>query len=121
VGAGTLDCTLLDDYTGSGPMWEFSFNSATQTVEVMGFDVQSYSTSAQLYSPVWFNGLCNGSTCATVRASNMIFSGFSEDNNSSNATSMIVTNDVFGVLDHNTGIPYAASGSGDSEFVNCSD
>jgi hypothetical protein len=51
----------------------------------------------------------------------MIFSGFSEDNNSSNATSMIVTNDVFGVLDHNTGIPYAASGSGDSEFVNCSD
>jgi len=70
-------------------------------------------------SPITVGGTCNASGCPNLRVDNITFDGSLEDCCGGSSNSMMTTDNVFGVLDHNS-----ASGpnpNGTMEFVNYMD
>ena len=95
---------LLDDAGSSNFMWEFKL-SYGQTLRISCMAIDPYSTSTQLITPLVVMGTCTSSGCPQLRVDNITFglnTQWEEANNSSGASWMTRTDDVFGVEDHNT-------------------
>jgi hypothetical protein len=106
VGAGTNCLTIVDNYT-SNVLFKFTptYASSNNVTTIENINIDPESTSTGLYSPLSFAGTCTASGCPLIRVDNMVFGEalqWNENNNSSNADTMIRTDNVFGVLDHNT-------------------
>jgi len=101
--AGTTNTVITDNYA-SGPMFSIT-PSQGQTVELSLLDIEPESSSTALWSPISLSGTCNSSGCPYVRLDNIIFgktTQWTETGNSDNADTMIRSDNVFGVIDHNT-------------------
>jgi len=104
--ASSCTQTQLVDNTGSGINYLFYFTLVYgQTLRVSCMDIEPYSTTAQLTTPILVEGTCTSSGCPQLRIDNITF-GYTtpwvENNNGSAASWMTRTDDVFGVMDHNT-------------------
>jgi hypothetical protein len=116
VGAATPS-TLIIVNTG-GALMHFSPNYGAPTMRVSMMAIDPLTTTTALSDPLQFLGTCTSSGCPNVRVDNITFglhTTWSESGNSANAEAVVLTNDCFGVLDHNT--LNAGTGSGE-EIVN---
>ena len=104
-GAGTLSTVIVDDYA-SGPIIqaEVSYSSGA-LLRISTLDIEPQSNSTSLSSPISVAGTCTGSGCPNIRIDNIGFgltTQWTEGGNGSNAETMIRTDNLFGVIDHNT-------------------
>ena len=104
-GAGTLNTIIVDDYA-SGPIIqaEVSYSSGA-LLRISTLDIEPESASTSLSSPISVAGTCTSSGCPNLRIDNIAFgptTPWTESENGSNADTMIRTDNVFGVLDHDT-------------------
>lgn len=101
TGAGSVNSTITDNVSGSGPMISVTLSQG-QTFRFSSFNIAPNSSSTTLTSPVFIVGTCNTSGCPYARFDNLIFSSAWGSGNGTQATWMIRTDNVYGVLDHNT-------------------
>ena len=104
-GAGSLNTTLIDNVSGNNPLVSVTGITTGQTFRLSTLDIEPNSASTPLGSPIHASGVCNSAGCAQIRIDNIGFglnTQWNENGNSSNADWMIRTDNVFGVLDHNT-------------------
>lgn len=102
-GAGTINTVIVDGITGNSPLFNFAaipVNSYLTRLSLIKIQPAGGLTTG--YSPVSAAGACSGGTCPNIRIDNINFSGWSETNNGDQASWMIRTDNVFGVVDHNT-------------------
>jgi hypothetical protein len=104
-GAGTLSTVIVDNAGSSNSLFAFSGITYGNTVRISTLDIEPQSSSTGLTSPISVAGSCNSSGCPNLRVDNIGFgitTPWTESGNSSNADTMIRTDGVFGVIDHNT-------------------
>jgi hypothetical protein len=104
IGAGTSSTTLIDN--ASGPLFRVIGITSGQTMRISLLNVQPVAGAGgnSIASGFTFVGTCTTSGCPNIRVDNVTFP-VSWDGPLSGG--LIIANDVFGVLDHNT-----ASGTG---------
>ena len=115
-GAGTVTTHLVDNAGSSNPLFTMTGISFGQTFRLELLDIEPNSTSTALISPISLAGTCTASGCPNVRVDNVIFgqtTQWTEAGNGTPSAWMIRTDNVFGVLDHNT-IP----AGGDATLLN---
>lgn len=105
-GAGTLSTIIIDNAGSNNPLIGTQFGySAGALFHLSTLDIEPYSVSTSLTSPIQIAGTCTASGCPNVRVDNIGFgltTQWNESGNSSNANWMIRTDNVFGVIDHCT-------------------
>jgi hypothetical protein len=104
-GAGTPTTIIIDNAGSNSSLIGVTGITLGQTFRVSLLDIEPLSASTALYSPIEVAGTCTSGGCPNVRVDNIIFgqtTHWNEAGNSSNADTMIRTDNVFGVLDHNT-------------------
>jgi len=105
-GAGTSTTEIVDDVVGSqNPMINVTGITTGQTFRLSLLDIEPESSSTQLDSPIEVGGTCTSSGCPQLRIDNITFglnTPWVENNNGSAASWMTRTDDVIGVIDHNT-------------------
>ncbi len=100
-GAGTSTTTITDN-AGGNPILNVTLGQG-QTFELSLLNIYPQSASTQLTSAIFVVGTCNSSGCPGVRIDNLNFgSTWSEGGNGTQSSWLIRTDNVFGVLDHNT-------------------
>jgi len=111
VGAGTSNTTLIDNFPGpynSGPAGGALFNflgltpsSATAKVELLTMSAAGAATNAIL-GPLQFTGTCTTTPpyCPSIRVDNITFTSGTWLNPTEGG--LVIINDVFGVIDHNS-------------------
>jgi hypothetical protein len=116
-GAGTNCLTIRDNNTsGAVVLFSLSYSGTSNLATLQNINIDPYSTSAQLHIPVQVAGTCTSSGCPNVRVDNVLFGNavqWTANGNGDAASWLITTDNVFGVLDHNT----MANGS-DVQFFN---
>lgn len=102
-GAGT-NCLTIKDSNTSGGVFSFLITSLTQTAVLQNINIDPASSSAQLHIPVQVAGTCTSGGCPNMRINNVVFGNSIQwtTNNGGAAVWMISTDNVFGVIDHNT-------------------
>jgi hypothetical protein len=106
-GAGTNCLTIRDEVNVNGGLFYFqpTYAATNNVTTLQNVNIDPYSTSTALYSPVYFIGTATSSGFPECRIDNVTFGHttlWNEDNNSSNAAWMIDQDDCIGVADHNT-------------------
>ncbi len=90
-GAGTNCLTIRDDNT-SGPVFDFRPTyQPGQSLVIQNMNIDPFTTSTSLSSPISIAGTCTGSGCPSLRIDNVIFGNsvqWTESGNSSNADTM---------------------------------
>lgn len=79
--------------------------SAGQTLRLSCIDIEPNSASTALISPIQIVGTCNSSGCPQVRVDNIGFgltTPWTESGNGNGSAWLIRTDNVFGVIDHNS-------------------
>lgn len=99
VGGGTVNTTITDDVT-SGHLFFFRPTYGNSTTRLSTLNIQPYS-GATLSNPIMIIGTCTSSGCPNMRVDNIAFSSSWTSANVNDAT-MVDTDNMFGVLDHNT-------------------
>ena len=128
IGAGTTDphnpsgsgstTTIIDNATVGGNLFYFhpSYGASLSRISSMYLSPQSGLSSNSLGAPIGFQGTCTSSGCPDVRMDHIVFPGSpSWGGLTAPSSTMVVTDNVFGVLDHNS--LYQSSGT-IYEFVN---
>jgi len=99
VGAGTPNTTLIDN--ASAPFFTFTGLSLGETAKVELLTMSaSGAGSNTIRGPISFAGTCTTSGCANIRVDNINFSAGTWETPMSGG--FVLTNNVFGVVDHNT-------------------
>ena len=116
-GSGT-NCLTIEDNVASGALFSFTptYASSNNLTTLQNMNIDPLTTSTALTSPVQVGGTCTSSGCPNLRVDNIGFgigTQWNEGTNGASSDWMIRTDNVFGVLDHNT-VP---SGS-DVELLN---
>jgi hypothetical protein len=115
--ASCTQTVLIDNLTGGGNMFHVSptFNSSVMRLSCMKIAGDPGLGTNAIISPIALKGTCNSSTCAQVRLDNITFDS-SLQAKISNSDTAIVSDNVFGVLDHNrmTGV----AGPNIFQFIN---
>ena len=104
-GAGSPTTIIVDNAGSSNALFSVQGISSGQTFTLALLDIEPQSSSAALISPISVAGMCTAGGCPNLRIDNIIFgetTHWTEAGNGSAADSMIRTDNVFGVLDHNT-------------------
>lgn len=104
-GSGSVNTVIIDDAGSGNALIGVAGLAYGQTFILSLLDIEPGSSSMALTSPVQIAGKCTSNGCPNVRIDNIIFGAmthWTENGNSSNADTMIRTDNVFGVLDHNT-------------------
>lgn len=100
-GAGSATTTITDN-AGGNPVFNITLTRG-QTFDLSLLNIYPESASTQLTSPIFVVGTCNSGGCPNIRLDNLNFgSTWTEGGNGTQATWMIRTDGVFGVMDHNT-------------------
>ena len=105
-GAGTLQTKIIDAATSTGlPMINVTgLQVGNNVMRISTLQIEP-TTSTALISPINISGTCSSTTCPQFRVDNIGF-GLStpwvEANVGVLATALVRTDNVFGVLDHNT-------------------
>jgi hypothetical protein len=97
VGAGASNTTLIDDI--SGPFFTFTNLSYGETAKVELLTM-SATSGTTILAAIQFTGNCTSSGCGQIRVDNITFSTGNWESTLSGG--MVLTDNVFGVLDHNT-------------------
>jgi hypothetical protein len=104
VGAGAGSTVLIDGLNdGSTPLFNFANVPVTSYLaRVSGMSISPAGSVTNGYSPISANGVCSTSTCPNFRADHITFTGYAEASTGTQAAWMIRTDNLFGVIDHNT-------------------
>jgi hypothetical protein len=108
TGTGTLSTTIIDAINdGNTPIFNVSSLPYSGCNGLSAFRISTLiiSPGANVtngFSPITIIGVCTSSGCPNVRLDNLEFPTWSESVTGTNADWMIRTDNVFGVLDHNT-------------------
>jgi hypothetical protein len=103
-GAGTPTTIIVDNAGSSNPLFGVTL-SYGQTFTLSLLDIEPESASTTLASPIQVAGTCTSNGCPNLRVDNIIFgetTPWTESGNGNPAGWLILTDNVFGVLDHNT-------------------
>jgi hypothetical protein len=105
-GSGT-NCVTIKDGNGSGPIFNLAptYDATNNLTVLQNLNIDPAGASAALTSPVYIIGAATASGFPQIRVNNVIFGNgiqWTESGNSSNASWLIVLDDVIGVLDHIT-------------------
>jgi O-glycosyl hydrolase len=105
-GAGSpLQTIIIDAANTSAPMISVTGIQATNPLmRITTLDIEPTSGN-NLYSPLNISGICSTSTCPNMRIDNIGFgltTPWTESGAGTNASGLIRTDNVFGVIDHNT-------------------
>src|SRR6516162_6425020 len=129
IGAGTSDphnpsgsgstTTIIDNYTSGGNLLYFhpSYGSSLSRISSMYLSPKSGLSSNSLGAPLAFQGTCTASGCPSIRVDHIVFpvspswGGLTQP-----SSTMVVTDNVFGVMDHNSA--YLDDPNNFYEFVN---
>jgi hypothetical protein len=119
IGAGAGSTTIIDNYTLS-PSWLFYFRPGNgaflSRISSMTLSPQSGLSQNSLSAPIAFQGTCTSSGCPNIRVDNLVFPATpSWGGLTTPSNTMLVTDNVFGVLDHNS---LYSNSSAYYEFVN---
>jgi hypothetical protein len=108
---------ITDDITAGGNIFllQPTVNSSESRISCMKILGQSGLGANALNSPFAVQGKCNSTTCSNLRIDNVTFDG-SLQGILANSGSSILTDNVFGVLDHNS--MAGVLGAVGMEFVN---
>jgi hypothetical protein len=104
-GAGTPSTVIVDNVGNTSPLISVTGITFGQTFTVSLLDIEPNSASTTLGSPISVAGTCTSSGCPNLRVDNIIFgqtTRWTESGNGAQAQTMIRTDNVFGVIDHNT-------------------
>ena len=125
IGSGTT--TIIDNYTSSAS-WLFYFNpsygNSTSQISSLIITPASGVGANSLKAPIAIEGQCTSSGCPNFRADHLVFPSGSYPSGSgyvdwggltAPSTTLIVTDNVYGVLDHNS---IYSTGANTFEFVN---
>src|ERR1700744_3258374 len=113
-GAGTPTTIIVDDIP-SGHLFTVTGTTFGQPTTIALMDIEPFSSSTALDFPISAAGTCTSSGCPNIRVDNIIFGAttpWTESGNGNGSAWLIVTDNMFGVLDHNT-LP---TGSGSDFF-----
>jgi hypothetical protein len=121
IGAGAGSTTIIDNYTGASKSWLFyfrpSYGSSLSRISSMTLSPQSGLAQNTLSAPIAFQGTCTSSGCPNIRVDHLTFPASpSWDGLTAPSSTMVVTDNVFGVMDHNS--LYESNAGGYYEFVN---
>jgi hypothetical protein len=105
-GAGTNCLTILNNNTTNSPnpglFWAtLTYSSTSNVLTIQNITISPYSFNTALYTPIFLKGTCTSSGCPDVRMDNLFFTGWG-DASDNNATWMMRSDNVFGVVDHDT-------------------
>ncbi len=103
-GSGTLKTVIVDN-SASNPLFAVSGISYGKTLTLGVLDIEPFSNNTPLWSPISVAGTCTANGCPNARIHNIGFgltTPWTEGGNGSQADWMIRTDNVFGVVDHNT-------------------
>ena len=92
-------------------------SSSLSRISCMKILGQSGAAMNSLGNPAALNGTCNATTCPNIRLDNMTFDG-SLQSKIRESDSTIVSDNVFGVIDHNTAGGTTLNGMQGMEFIN---
>lgn len=118
-GAGSTSTVVVDNAGSNGPLINITA-SYGQTVRLSTLDIEPASSSTSLYSPISAVGSCTSSGCPNIRIDNINYghvTAFTESGNGAQGTSMIRTDNVFGVMDHNTVNSTVFANNSDSAYL----
>ena len=110
IGAGTAKTTVIDN-VANGPLFNVTI-PAGQTFRLSSMTLTPQRGATSLYSPIQVIGTCSTSGCPNLRVDNVAFVGWSTSNSTYNGW-LILTDNMFGVIDHNV-VTQATGGSGGS-------
>ena len=104
-GAGTLNTTILDNVTSGAPLFgvKVTYGSGSLVLRLSTLDIEP--TAVHLSSPIQIAGTCTSSGCPNIRVDNIGFgltTRWIEGINGSGSDWMVLVDNAFGVLDHNT-------------------
>ncbi len=104
-GSGTLNTVIIDNGGSSNALIGVTGLPYGQTFTLSLLDIEPESSTSSLISPIQLAGSCTSSGCPNVRIDNIGFgltTPWTESGNGGQADWLIRTDNVFGVLDHNT-------------------
>src|SRR5215813_725897 len=119
IGAGSGSTTIIDNNTGGSNLFYFNptYGNSISRISSMTLSPQPGLGANSLNAPIGFQGKCTASGCPNIRVDNLVFPGTpSWDGLTTPSSTMVVTDNVFGVLDHNT--LYETNARSYYEFVN---
>ncbi len=124
---GSSTTTIIDNFTVS-PSWLFlfqpTFGNSTTRISSLILSPASGLSANSLSAPIAVEGTCTSGGCPNFRADHLVFPSGTLPSGSGQpdwgglttpSATMIVTDNVFGVLDHNSAY---STGSAFYEFVN---
>jgi hypothetical protein len=104
-GAGSPTTIIIDNGGSTSPIISVTGITYGQTATISLLDIEPDSSTASLISPITVAGTCSSSGCPQVRVDNVVFGAttpWTEAGNGAPADWLIRTDNVFGVVDHNT-------------------
>jgi hypothetical protein len=104
-GSGALNTVIIDNAGSSNALIGVTGIPYGQTFTLALLDVEPESSGTGLVSPIQVAGTCTSNGCPNIRIDNIGFgltTPWTEAGNGSPADWMIRTDNVFGVIDHNT-------------------
>jgi hypothetical protein len=120
IGAGSGSTTIVDSYTGSSSLFYFQprYGASLSRISSLTLSPQPGLSSNSLGAPLAFQGTCTASGCPNIRVDHLVFPASpSWASLTQPSSTMVVTDNVFGVLDHNS-LYLNSSGGEYYEFVN---
>ena len=101
TGAGTSNTTIIDNISNPGILFAFTNLSFGQTAKIELLTLSASGAGVNSISgPMEFSGTCTSSGCANFRVDNINFSAGTWESPVSGG--LVVIDNVFGVVDHNT-------------------
>jgi len=105
-GSGTNCLTIRDD-VASGALFtvHLTYASANNVFTLQDMNIDPFTSTTPLTYPISVSGTCSSSGCPNIRIANIILGNavqWNENGNGNGSAWMIVTDNVFGVLDHIT-------------------
>lgn len=110
IGAGASSTIINDSGVASPGLFYAQPTYGNALMRISGMTLQP-ATSTSPYSPIMIIGTCTSSGCPNIRVDNMVFPSTWQGTNLQDAQLLVVDN-CFGVLDHNTVTGVAGSSSG---------
>lgn len=104
-GSGTLNTVIIDNAGSANALIGVAGLPNGQTFTLSMLDIEPESSGTGLVSPIQLAGTCTSSGCPNIRVNNIGFgltTPWTEGGNGSPANWMIRTDNVFGVIDHDT-------------------
>jgi hypothetical protein len=116
IGAG-IGNTVLTDNNTSGPMFSFAPTYGNSLTHISGMTLQPYTGATLTNVPLWISGTCTSSGCPNLRVDH-IYATSAWANAGGPNEAIILENNMFGVVDHNTvGDTGVTTGSNSITFI----